>query len=79
MPDATTDILDEAEVYRLHAERATLQVQLDAVAARIGEIDRALVVSGEARLRARREAEEKFHRERCGACGEQAERTGEQR
>ena len=35
-------ILDEAEVARLIAERGTLQVQMDAVAARIDEIDRAL-------------------------------------
>ena len=35
-------ILDEAEVTRLTAERASLQVQADAVAARIDEIDRAL-------------------------------------
>ena len=45
-------ILDEAEVDRLIAERVSLQVQLDAVAACIREIDRALVASGEARLRA---------------------------
>ena len=48
------DILDEAEVERLIAERESLRVQRDAVAARMDEIDHALVASGEARLRERR-------------------------
>ena len=49
-------ILDEAEVERLLAERESLRVQRDAVAARMDEIDRALFTSGEARLRERRKA-----------------------
>jgi hypothetical protein len=51
-----TDILDEAEVERLWAERDSLQVQLDAVAKRIAEIDRAIVASGEAKVRVNRRA-----------------------
>ena len=51
-----SDFLDEAEVELLQAERAGLKIQLDAVASRIDEIDCALHVSGEARLRANREA-----------------------
>ena len=49
------DILDEAEVDRLFAEREQLRLQRDAVSARIDEIDRALHVSGEARLRVTQE------------------------
>ena len=51
-----SDILDEAEVERLLAERESLRIQRDAVAARMDEIDRALFTSGEARLRERRKA-----------------------
>ena len=48
------DILADAEVERLIAERANLIFQRNAVQARINEIDGALHASGEALLRASR-------------------------
>jgi len=48
-----SDILDEAEVERLIADRANLIFQRNAVQARIDEIDRHLAALREAALRER--------------------------
>jgi hypothetical protein len=46
-----TVILDEADIDRMHGELDRLYIEQDAIEARIVDINRALVASGEARLR----------------------------